>query len=167
MLPIGKISTVGVTEYPVLQRNEDRVTIMMQRRHMRTVVKAGISVAVIVGIAFLLRPNREAKALSFVGSGKVIDSETQVIGTSSQYWARIACDPDKVRKFIERHSHSAYYPGAGRIQSKFSDGYMKWPANFEDYSEDWECFEIRNNRWVIVAFNDEGADEVLFVTWSN
>ena len=134
---------------------------------MRILTKAALAVTIVIGVLILLRPNREAKALSFVGSGTIIDSETQVLGTSSQYWARIACDPQDVRRFIEMPNLPLNSPGLPRIQDRFGDGYMKWPPNFEEYSKDWKEFEIIKNRFVIVAFNDRDKDEVLYVAWSH
>ena len=140
---------------------------MVRHRSIRTLAKAALAVAILFGPVFLLTPNREAQALSFVGSGTIIDSETQINGTSSRYWARIACDPKEVRRHIEMPTFPLNSPGLPRIQDRFSDGYMKWPSNFGDYSKDWKEFGIRIGRWAIVAFNDKGADEVLFMTWSD
>lgn len=125
--------------------------------------------ASLVGISFLLTPNREAKALSFVGSGSILESKTRVVGTSSSYWARITCDPTAVREFIKSHRLPASTPdteGPRQIGDKFSAGYMEWPSNFLDYTEDWTKFEIGMGRFAIVAFNDKGSNEVLFITWS-
>ena len=140
---------------------------MIQPRSMRILAKVALAVAVIVGIAFLLKPNREAKALSLVGSGTIIDSETQVIGTSSQYWARIACDPTEVRKHLKRAPFARTFSLPDRIQDKFSQGFMKWPSNFSDYSDDLVSYEVGTGRFAIVVFNDKRNDEVLYVTWSH
>ena len=137
------------------------------QRSMRILTKVALAVVVIYGIAYLLTPNREAKALSLVGSGKVIDSETQVIGTSSQYWARIACDPEEVREYLKRAPFDRTYSLPDRIQDKFSDGFMKWPSNFSDYSNDLVSYEVGTGRFAIVAFNDKHDDEVLYVAWSH
>ena len=123
--------------------------------------------AIFVTIVYLLTPNREAKALSFVGSGKIIESEIQTIGTSSQYWARIACDPREVREFVKRTPFSRTYSSPDRIQDKFSEGFMKWPSNFSDYSSDLVSYEVGMGRFAIVAFNDKVQDEVLYVAWSH
>jgi hypothetical protein len=126
--------------------------------------------AMLVGVSFLLTPNREAKALSFVGSGSILDSEARAVGTSSSYWARIICDPKAVRQFIKSHRFPASTPDTElprQIQAKFSAGFMEWPSNFSDYTEDWTKFEIGIGRFAIVAFNDKGTDEVLFITWSH
>ena len=127
-------------------------------------------VTMLVGASFLLTSNREAKALSFVGSGRILDSRTHVVGTSSSYWARINCDPKAVRQFIKTHKFPASTPDTElprRVQDKFTAGFMEWPSNFSEYTEDWTKFEIGMGRFAIVAFNDQSADEVIFITWSH
>lgn len=140
---------------------------MIQLRSMRILVKVALTVSVIIGIAFLLKPNNEAKALSLVGSGTIIDSETQVIGTSSQYWARIACDPKEVREHLKGAPFARTFSLPDRIQDKFSHELMKWPSNFSDYSDNLVSYEVGTGRFAIVAFNDKRNDEVLYVTWSH
>ncbi|WP_411825419.1 hypothetical protein [Luteolibacter sp. AS25] len=140
---------------------------MTQRHSTRILAKVALAVVILVGIVFLLRPNREAKALSLVGYGTIIDSETQVIGTSSQYWARIACDPEEVREFLKRSPYVRTFSLPDKIQDKFSDGFMKWPSNFSDYSDDLVSYEVGTGRFALVAFNDKGDDEVLYVVWSH
>ena len=134
---------------------------------MRILAKVALTIASIVGIVFLLKPSREAKALSLVGSGTIIDSEFQHIGTSSQYWARIACDPKDVRQHLKGAPFVRTFSLPDRIQDKFSEGFMKWPSNFSDYSDDLVSYEVGMGRFAIVAFNDKNNDEVLYVTWSH
>ena len=134
---------------------------------MRILAKVALAVAVIVGIAVLLKPNRESEALSLVGSGTIIDSETQVLGTSSQYWARIECDPKEVREYLKGAPFVRTFSLPDRIQDKFSEGFMKWPSNFSDYSNDLVSYEVGMGSFVIVAFNDKDHDEVLYVAWSD
>ncbi|MBK1883126.1 hypothetical protein JIN85_11910 [Luteolibacter pohnpeiensis] len=139
-------------------------------RFIRISSKTAAIVAVLVGVSLLLTPNRDAKALSFVGSGSILDSKVRVVGTSSSYWARISCDPEAVRQFIKSHRFPVYTPDTElprELQDKFSEGFMEWPTNFRDYSQDWTKFEIGMGRFAIVAFNDKGTNEVLFITWSN
>lgn len=133
----------------------------------RTVATSAITIVGIIGIGYLLAPDKGGKALSFVGSGKIIESESQVIGTSSQYWAIIACDPKEVREFIKAKAYPSDSSGLNRLQDRFSDGYRKWPSNFDEYSTDLLSFEVRRNRWIIVAFNDTAAEEVLYLKWSD
>ena len=137
------------------------------QRSLRILAKVALAVAVIVGLVFLLKPNSEAEALSLVGSGTIIDSETKVIGTSSQYWARIACDPKEVREHLERAPFARTYSLRDRIQDKFSEGFMKWPSNFSDYSDNLVSYEVGMGRFAIIAFNDKHDDEVLYVAWSH
>ena len=124
-------------------------------------------VAAIFGIVRLNPIDRGANALSFVGSGRVVDSEIQIIGTSSRYWARIACNPSEVRRFVEMRPFTpdAHYPT--RVEDYFNAEFMERLPDFEAYSDDYKSFQVDVGRFVIVVFNDNGADEVLYFNWSH
>ena len=57
--------------------------------------------------------------------------------------------------------------GQSPLQYKFTNSPLKWPSNFEDYTDDWTEFEIGVGKFAILAFNERGANEVLFVKWSH
>ena len=138
---------------------------MMPKLRVR-ILKLASVVAVVSVAAILLKPNPDAKALGFVGSGKVIDSEFVAAGTSSRYWARISCDPEKVRQHlgIEQYTVNSTFP---IMQNRFNAKRMNLPPNYGEYTTNWKEFEVESGRYVIVAFNDHGKSEILYLTWSD
>ena len=131
------------------------------------ILKLGLMTAALFIVAILLKPNPGAKALSFVGSGRIIDSEFRSAGTSSIYWARIACDPEEVRQYIGMSRLPTNSSTLPLIQNRFSNRLINLPPNYGEYSTDWKEFEVGIGRYVIVAFNDRSANEVLYMTWSH
>jgi hypothetical protein len=142
----------------------------MASRFIRIVVKFTIFVAILFGVAFLLTQNREAKALSFLGSGTIVESQTKMFGFDSFHWARINCNPQVVRKFIKTHHFPSETPDSEmprRAQDEFKYFPLKWPGNFNDYTSEWIKFEVGQGRYTIVVFNDKGAGEVLYIHWND
>lgn len=64
---------------------------------------------------------------------------------------------------MDQYTVTSAFP---HIQNRFNAKQMNLPPNYAEYTRDWKEFEVESGRYVIVAFNDNGKNEILYLTWS-
>jgi hypothetical protein len=131
--------------------------------------RLGIAAALIiftaVGLFFFIAvrtPSREDRIASFVGPGEILESVSGRDGLDRHSWARYRCDPESVRRFIQRHTYPSRENGKQRIDSYYLSPSFKWPANMEVFQADWIEFTTSPGNYVVIAFPSDETQEILF-----
>ncbi|WAC17919.1 hypothetical protein OVA24_11770 [Luteolibacter sp. SL250] len=138
------------------------------RRFLKPIVSISAVILTAWGIAALATPDRAKELRSFVGPGEIIEAHHGVRGSGSIYWARYRCDPADVRDFLKRHSYESTTSKTelpASLQGKFRSMKVIWPTNISIYDADWINYRV-GRRFRMVAFPDDGSNEILYLHWS-
>lgn len=119
--------------------------------------------SIILGVGVILTPTAEEQALDFVGSGKVLSSETKIHGFDMVYWARIKCSQDQVKEHLQI---TRKINTNRNLFDRFGPSFLNWPSNVQEYSTNWHESK-RAGTHTIVAFNDRNDQEILYISWKH